>query len=162
MSDDKIITDFSKNISINTLLKNWRDTIEKDKSSLFSDWQCEPEFLENRAIALIPRIKFFVEQGLLDGDAHYVWFMNKRDSLGRLFDEIRIANIISDETVAIFHPIFQEGYEIAKRGYRVQLNTDNGNFSQKYYTWRSMKNDFMKNKETREQVQKILNPSIMT
>ena len=84
------------NFSINTLLAD-PELIEKTPCSLFYDWFCNKHTLPRRAKAMIPKIKFLVDQGIINGETTYVWFKNNCPVSGSTYDDMRFSSLISDD-----------------------------------------------------------------
>lgn len=78
-------------ISINELLKNPLDNTNACYD--FYDWFCSEKGLKNRFNTLIPKLKFLVKQGIVNGDTNYVWFKNNCPMSGTLYDDIRISTL---------------------------------------------------------------------
>lgn len=85
----------NKRYSINEVLKN-RSLLSENYYG-FYDWFCKESSLENKSDKLLTKLKFLVEQGIIDGDKNYVWFKNNCPCMGTLYDDIRISTI-SDNT----------------------------------------------------------------
>jgi len=91
-------------VSINKLLENPEKVIKEDRCSLFYDWFCSEKSLDRRALAFIPKLKFLVNEGIIDGNKNYVWFKNNCPVYGSLYDDMRISNIETDEFLGGFCP----------------------------------------------------------
>jgi len=59
----------------------------------FYDWFCNTDSLESRVFKLVPKVKFLVEQGIIDADSTYVWFKNICSADGTLYDDIRFSTL---------------------------------------------------------------------
>lgn len=84
-------------ISITELLRNHDEIFEKDDSCGFYDWFCKDSSLKRRALKMLPKLQFLVDEGLLNGDDKYVWFKNSCPLNGDLYDEMGISSIGGDE-----------------------------------------------------------------
>lgn len=80
-----------KRLSINELVKNIN--VLEDDAWGFYDWFCREESLERRAKSFVAKLKFLVDEGLLDGDVHYVWFKNNSPLIGSTYDDARISKL---------------------------------------------------------------------
>jgi hypothetical protein len=91
-------------VSINKLIENPEKVIKNDRCNMFYDWFCSDKSLERRALAFIPKLKFLVKEGIIDGDKCYVWFKNNCPVVGTLYDDMRISNIKTDIFLGGFCP----------------------------------------------------------
>lgn len=81
-------------VNIKTFLEN---PIENsDNCSNFYDWFCNKDSLENKMLKLVPKLKFFVKEGLVDIDENYVWFKNNCPMEGNLYDDVRFSSLAAD------------------------------------------------------------------
>lgn len=96
------ITTAEKKLSITELLKDPKKHVEADSCAFFYDWFCAENGLKNRALVLIDKLKFLVEEGLVDGDENYVWFKNNCPLSGSTYDDMRISRIEGDEFLGGF------------------------------------------------------------
>ena len=62
----------------------------------FFDWFCKDTSLKLKAKEFVPKLKFLLKLGILDGDNCYVWFKNNAPVDGQLYDDFRIS-VINDE-----------------------------------------------------------------
>jgi len=81
-------------ITINEFLEN--PVEHSDECFNFFDWFCKTSSLERRMLALVPKLKFLVKEGIINGDTNYVWFKNNCPLVGTLYDDIRISNLNGD------------------------------------------------------------------
>jgi len=63
----------------------------------FYDWFCSDQSLKRRALGFVPKLKFLVDEGILDGNKLYVWFKNNCPMYGSLYDDMRISTLDGDE-----------------------------------------------------------------
>jgi len=78
--------------------------LNSDKFYGFYDWFCSTKALEKRMLALVPKVKFLVKEGILDQDNTYIWLKNNCPFTGSLYDDIRISTIKDDEFLGGFCP----------------------------------------------------------
>jgi len=83
-------------VSINAFIAN--PEIQKDNCWGFYDWFCKDSQLEKIAKGFIPKLKFLVEQGILNGDNTYVWFKNNCPCQGALYTDMRFSLMDEDNT----------------------------------------------------------------
>lgn len=88
------------------------------------DWFCKDSSLANKTKRMGNIIKQFKDCGKIDLDLHYVWFKNNCPLSGYLYDDFRIAEIESNDTM-----------------FTVQINSFREEATYKVYT---KKNDFTK------------------
>ena len=81
--------------SINEFIEDYENN--SDECYGFYDWFCKDESLGARAKSFVPKLKFLVNEGLLDGDNHYVWFKNNCPMNGSLYDDMRISTLDEKE-----------------------------------------------------------------
>lgn len=82
----------TKKVSINALLADPKGIIN-DKNHLFTVWTCSESALPKRALALIPKIKYLVSSGLVDGDSTYLSLANIVHGSSASYDVIHLFNI---------------------------------------------------------------------
>lgn len=63
----------------------------------FYDWFCKDDSLKQRSERLLVRLQFLVDENLVNGDGHYVWFKNTCPMVGGLYDDLRISNIETND-----------------------------------------------------------------
>lgn len=83
-----------KEFSINEFLKD----PETNSSWCFNfyDWFCKESSLLAKAKQHASKLKFLVDQGVLNGDTTYAWFKNNCPGYGNLYDDIRISRMNED------------------------------------------------------------------
>jgi hypothetical protein len=59
----------------------------------FYDWFCNEKALKAKALTFVPKLKFLVKEGILDGNKLYVWFKNNCPMNGSLYDDMRISSL---------------------------------------------------------------------
>lgn len=59
----------------------------------FYDWFCSDAALKNKAKEMVPKLRFLVNMGIIDGDNIYVWFKNNCPVNGSLYDDFRISTL---------------------------------------------------------------------
>ena len=83
------------NPTINQVIEN-PELLNHDKCWSFYDWFCKESSLERHAKSFIPKLKFLVKEGILDGDKVYVWFKNSCPMCGTLYNDMRFSVIDKD------------------------------------------------------------------
>mgnify|MGYP003609724740 CR=1 FL=1 len=86
----------SNKASINEIIAN-PELLNIDGCWSFYDWFCKKTSLENKAKSFIPKLKFLVNNGIVNGDTCYVWFKNNCPMNGTLYDDMRISRISDDQ-----------------------------------------------------------------
>ena len=115
-------------VSINKFLENPK--VNVDKNNNFSDWFCNKKALKGRMLALVPKLKFLVKEGIIDGDFYSVSFKNNSPIKGSLYDDIRILRLDNGKEIGCFCP---------KSGHKVQNKCFVWTFDNEFIT-RSFKN----------------------
>ena len=81
--------------SINTFLNN--PELNSDKCYNFYDWFCKDSSLKNRMMKMIPKLRFLIKEGIIDGDTNYVWFKNNCPMMGSVYDDMRFSTFNKDK-----------------------------------------------------------------
>ncbi len=84
-----------KRYSINEFIENYSSN--SDAYYGFYDWFCAEDSLSKKAKGFVPKLKFLVNQGLIDGDKMYVWFKNNCPMQGSLYDDMRFSTLDEEE-----------------------------------------------------------------
>ena len=82
-----------ESISINQLIHGG---VRQLRYSGFYDWFCKDSSLRRRAESFIPKLKFLIKEGVIDGDNMYVWFKNNCPIGGQLYDDMRFSDMTDD------------------------------------------------------------------
>lgn len=82
-----------KNLSIASLIAN---PSLASVNFEFYDWFAVESSLERRFKAILPKVKFLVKEGLVDGVDNYLWCKNNAVDFGGTYDDVRISTIESD------------------------------------------------------------------
>jgi len=139
-------------LSINQLLEK---PIENTNNYFeFYDWFCKTETLSSRFDKLIPKLRFLVSEGLINGDTHYVWFKNNCPLDGSLYDDIRISTLDENNNFkGGFCPKSGHSSDTNKASFWL-LNTKEGMDieEQKFLNWSSMKKELKTNEELRKKI----------
>lgn len=93
--------------TINTFLANPYSA--SDDYSNFYDWFCTEKGLNKRMLAMVPKLKFLVEQGIVNGETNYVWFKNNALSSGSTYDDMRISSLSDNQFLGGFCPKNADG-----------------------------------------------------
>ena len=140
-------------ITISKLLANPKLLKECSPSFLFYDWFCSDASLERRAKVFIPKLKFLVSEGLLDGDKHYVWFKNNCPLNGILYDDMRISTIpTGDKPYGDYVGGFCPRLGYANTTDKCQIwfiKEDNKVDTREYLNWTTFKKEVKTNEELR-------------
>jgi len=95
----------SKELSLRTWIPKFnlnefesRDLETQIKAGWY-DWFCKDESLANKTKRMGTIVKQFKDGGKLNLDSMYVWFKNNCPLAGPLYDDFRIADIESGETL---------------------------------------------------------------
>ena len=118
-----------------------------DSCSNFYDWFCSDKTLENRMLAMVPKLKFLVKEGILNPDKVTVWFKNNCPCDGSLYDDFRINAINEDETfLGGFCP--KTGHDVENK---CSVWTLEPEFKQiEFLNWLEFKKEVKNNKEFKE------------
>ncbi len=76
-------------ISINDFLKD--PETNHDRCYNFFDWFCSDKSLKGRMMKMVPKLRWLVKEGIIDGDTIYVWFKNNCPMNGSLYDDMRFS-----------------------------------------------------------------------
>jgi hypothetical protein len=88
-------------VSIKEVLQ---DFSKLDNCFNFYDWFCSDKALEKRAKSLLSKLKFLVNEGLINPDENYVVFKNNCPMSGSLYDDLRICRISDGDFLGGFCP----------------------------------------------------------
>lgn len=89
-------------LTITQLLEYFRTNgnVPKDNGCyLFYDWFCHDTSLEKKAYTLLKRLQWIAGSKKFDNDKTYVWFKNNCPMVGELYDDFRIADIKTGDTI---------------------------------------------------------------
>ena len=140
-------------ISINELLKNPEEVLEKDECKFFFDWFCSDKSLHSRAMNFIPKLKFLVKEGIVDGDKNYVWFKNNCPTSGSLYDDMRISNIETEDFLGDFCP--RTGHDLENKCSVWILIPEYKVFD--FKDWNTFKREVKNNPEFKKTLQAVFN-----
>lgn len=62
-----------------------------DRCCNFYDWFCSESSIQNKAISLTKKVKFLVDQKIINPETTYVWFKNNCPCDGKLYDDMRFS-----------------------------------------------------------------------
>lgn len=133
-------------VSINEFLSN---PIENsDCFSNFYDWFCSDRSLEKRMMAMVPKLKFLVKEGLLNGDTNYVWFKNNCPMDGSLYDDMRISTLDENQDfLGGFCP--RTGHHVEDKCSFWTISKDRGLKTYEFKDWSTFKKEVKTNEELR-------------
>ena len=76
------------------------------------DWFCQDSSLRNKTYKLAPKVKQIAASPKIDPDEVYVWFKNNCPMSGSLYDDFRIADVETNDTLYTFIP--RSGHSVMK------------------------------------------------
>ena len=141
-------------ISISKLIAEHDSIFSQNKSCLFCDWVANDDSLKSRATKMIPKLKFLVKEGLINGDTHYVTFENYDNGALASFDEVRIHRKEDGFLMGGFRPQYSRTSESGNSSIWSVLDPDT---ERSYESWTSLKNDLKTNKELRSFISRTFN-----
>lgn len=68
------------------------------------DWFCKATSLRGKTNALAPKVKRIANSHKINQDTMYVWFKNNCPLYGNLYDDIRIADLETDDVIFTITP----------------------------------------------------------
>lgn len=68
------------------------------------DWFCEDESLHKKTKTLVKKLKGVVDSPLINQDTMYVWFRNRCAGVEHFYDDIRIADLETDDPLYTIIP----------------------------------------------------------
>jgi hypothetical protein len=78
--------------SINQVLAD-PELLNHDNCWSFYDWFCKNSSLEREAKAMLSKLRFLVNEGVIDGDKNYVWFKNNCPMCGTNYTDMRFCSL---------------------------------------------------------------------
>lgn len=133
------------NISISEFLKDPENN--SDNYYGFYDWFCSDNSLKRRMLALVPKLKFLVKEGIVNPDNTYVWFKNNCPCDGTLYDDMRFSTLNDSTFLGGICP--KSGhYSVEDEAsiWFIQPRFEQFNFS----NWSSLKKEIQTNPEFRQ------------
>lgn len=105
------------------------------------DWFCNTSSLANKTKKLGTNLKQIIKSKKLNPEKQYVWFKNNCPMVGRLYDDFRIADIETGETVYTITP--KSGFD-CDNGLGSVWGNEN-KFDEPLFegTWKEIKNWFL-------------------
>lgn len=100
----------NKEISIRQKLANFKDgkylwpSIDTQIAAGWYDWFCKDTALTAKTNKLLGYLKKIAGSKLIDQDAQYVWFKNNCPMDGNLYDDFRIADMATGNTLITITP----------------------------------------------------------
>jgi len=134
-------------ISINEFLA---DTTKHDSCYNFYDWFCKDASLKRRMESMIPKLRFLVNEGIIDGDTCYFWLKNNCPVQGSLYDDLRISRISDNEFLGGFCP--KTGHNIENKCSVWTL--ENGFKEYDFKNWMEFKKEIKRNKSFKQKLSK--------
>jgi len=146
-------------ISINELLTDPDEYFRKAEYAGFYDWFCDTEALENRARKLLPKLKFLIAKGILNGDTHYVWFKNNCTFGGKLYDDARISTLADNRFIGGICAVSGHANTEMKACIWVLGNQSREELEEyENYSWSVLKNQINTDEELAAKLTKVFNP----
>lgn len=134
------------NESINKFLKS--PLFYSDEHFNFYDWSCKDSALKNRMMKMVPKLKFLIKEGIIDGDKVYAWFKNNSPMVGSTYDDIRFSTVDEDDTfVGGVCPKSGHKYEIHKCSVWYFSGKDRKLVQKHFKDWGSFKKEIKINSE---------------
>ena len=134
-------------VSINKFLEN--PELNSDDFSNFYDWFCSDKALKGRMLALVPKLRFLVKEGIIDGDTHYVYFKNNCPVMGTLYDDIRISNLNGD-FLGGFCP--KSGHDVENKCNVWTVDSINKFTNREFKNWSEFKKEVKANETLRNEL----------
>lgn len=135
-------------VSINKFLEN--PVQNTDEYSNFYDWFCSEKKLEKRMLSLIPKIKFLVKEGLIDGEKNIVWFKNNCPLIGTLYDDFRISTL-DGNFLGGFCP--KSGHnKVENKCYFWFFDSNRNVITKEFKNWMTFKKEAKINQELRDEL----------
>jgi hypothetical protein len=100
------------------------------------DWFCGDKALHGKLNRLAPKVRKIAESKLIDPTKVYVWFKNNCPMIGSLYDDFRIADLETGDTLWTIVP--RSGHTVAKG--RAELWGSVNNFAEPVVagTWKDV------------------------
>lgn len=119
----------NENVSLAQWLRNF-DTgmyessrVDIQISAGWYDWFCRDTALCVKTAKLAPKVRKIAKSKLIDPDKTYVWFKNNYPLVGSLYDDFRIADLATGETLYTITP--SSGHTSVKGRSEVWSRNDN-------------------------------------
>ena len=140
--------------SINKFLGD--PSLNSDSCFNFFDWFCDESSLEKRMLALVPKLRFLVKEGIVNSNTNYVWFKNNYLLYGGLCDDIRISSLNDDGTyLGGFNPRSGNNYTVKKC--QVWLLDEDAMETIEFDNWASFKKEVKSNPVLKARLVKCFN-----
>ncbi len=139
------------NYTINEFIDNYEKN--SDQFYGFYDWFCSEKSLKNRAKSFVPKLKFLVKEGLIDGDKVYVWFKNNCPMVGTLYDDMRFSVIDTGKYLGGVAP--RSGHDAANGKCNIWAIDDDKLIQDNFTSWSEFKRVIKTNKDLRNKYKKL-------
>ena len=83
-----------KQLLVNEFIENYDK--QGDRHWGFYDWFCDNRSLYSRGKKLVNRLKFLIENEIINGDTVYVFFKNNCPMVGSTYDDMRFSTLEGD------------------------------------------------------------------
>lgn len=146
-----------KKISISEFIKDYAEhDLENQREDCFGfyDWFCADGSLKRKAIAMIPKIKFLSNQGILNEKTTYVWFKNNCPMDGNLYDDMRFS-LLDDDNTFLGGIAPSSGHTSEKGVCNLWTIVDSKLDKEvSFKNWSTFKNEVLTNEEFRNELRK--------
>jgi hypothetical protein len=129
----------------------------------YYDWFSRDESLKNKAKSFVPKLKFLVKEGVVDGDKHYVWFKENCPIQGSLYSDMRISTLNEQNFMGGFCP--KTGHTNVDKKCQVWTLDPNKPYGEslvpyEFDNWNAFKKEVKTNPEFKKTLQKTFNPGV--
>lgn len=135
--------------SINEVIEN-PELLNHDGCWSFYDWFCVTETLERRARSFIPKLKFLVKEGIINGDTTYVWFKNNCPLIGSVYDDMRFS-LLDEDNSYLGGVCPSLGYTNTK-GEATVWTLKNGLEEHEFNNWSELKKSIKQDKDFKDEL----------
>lgn len=119
---------------------------QTDSCYNFYDWFCKDATLEKRFKSLLSKVKFLVQEGIINPDKTTVWFKNNCPCYGSLYDDIRFNALDEKETyLGGFCP--KSGHHNVENKCNIFLINRGINDRYEFVNWSEFKKEVKRNPE---------------
>jgi len=149
--------------SINDFLKD--PVNNSDEHYNFYDWFGSDDYdvLKNKMLKMVPKLKFLVKSGIIDGDTHYVWFKENQTITGKygqgtLNVDMRFSELESNTFKGGLNPNVGKFNEHNIEIWYFEGGNDDSMMTdlqtQQFYTWKEFRDTIKNEPEYKEELTK--------